>query len=138
LKSTLLIVDILIAIVFLLNCTDNIISECQVCSEDSLPGNMTFTDIQQAIFNNNCVACHSGSQPSGGLVLSEGVAYRNLVNKQSNGSGLKRVEPFNSSESYLRHVLEGKDAPLMPPGAQLDQAKIDSVKSWIDRGAAND
>lgn len=104
-----------------------------------MPGELTtFADIQQSVFNVSCVSCHSGASASAGLDLSEGSAYQNLVNIPSNGSNLDLVEPFNSSESYLVKVLEGTEAPLMPPGARLSQATIDSVKSWIDRGAPND
>ncbi|MBN1561092.1 hypothetical protein JW998_12635 [candidate division KSB1 bacterium] len=128
----------LLIILSAVNCSDNIISECELCCGDVPAGKTTFADIQSTIFNAACIACHSGSLPSGGLNLSAGAAYGNLVNVASNGSALKRVEPFNSDASYLVKVLEGTDAPLMPPGAPLGSAKIDSVKAWIDRGAAND
>lgn len=49
----------------------------------------------------------------------------------------KLVVPFNSAESYLVWVLDGKQAPLMPPSGRLAQAQIDSVIAWIDRGAEN-
>lgn len=127
----------MLAFIFLTSCSDNIVSECEVCT-DSAAEAVTFSTIQTTIFDNSCVSCHSGNSASGGLDLSPNMAYENLVNRESNGSSLKRVEPFNSSASYLVKVLEGENAPLMPPGAQLSQAKIDSVKSWIDRGAQND
>jgi hypothetical protein len=128
----------MLALIFLTSCSDNIVSECDVCTDNAAPETVTFSTIQTTVFSNNCVSCHSGNFASGGLDLSPNMAYENLVNSESNGSPLKRVEPFNSSASYLVKVLEGDNAPLMPPGAQLSQAKIDSVKSWIDRGAQND
>ena len=122
----------------LADCSDNIISECQVCTDNVPAAKTTFADIQQNIFNVSCISCHSGGQPTGGLDLSEGASYDNLVNKKSNASSLNRVEPFNSSNSYLIKALEGMGAPLMPPGIGLSQAKIDSIISWINRGAAYD
>ncbi len=119
-------------------CSDNIVSECELCTEQNAnPAVTTFSDIQTDIFDKNCVSCHSGNNAAGGLDLSPNVSYANLVNAPSNGSSLKRVEPFNSSASYLSKVLNGDNAPLMPPGAQLSQARIDSVTSWINRGALN-
>lgn len=139
LKSRIHFLAFLLILSFLLYCSDNIVSECKVYADDVPTGTVTsFSNIQQTIFNNSCVSCHSGSSPLAGLDLSEGVAYDNLVNVPSSGSNLQRVVPFNSSASYLFKVLDGTDAPLMPPGARLSQAKIDSVRSWIDRGAKND
>lgn len=139
LSTRIYFLALLLILSFIFTCSDNIVSECEVCTDDQPTGTFTsFSDIQQNIFNNSCVSCHSASSPSGGLDLSEGAAYDNLVNVASTGSNLQRVVPFNSSASYLFKVLDGTDAPLMPPGARLSQAKIDSVKSWINRGAAND
>jgi hypothetical protein len=139
LKSTRLFFATAIVALLFTSCSDNIVSECEVCTDDvNTATKTTLSDIQQNIFNNSCISCHSGNPPSGGLDLSQGLAYNNLVNKPSNGSSLKRVEPFSSSASYLVKVLEASDAPQMPPGTPLSQARIDSVKSWIDRGALND
>jgi hypothetical protein len=122
----------------LLGCSDNIVSECEVCTDEPRATKTTFADIQQNVFDVSCTGCHNGDTASGGLDLSKDVAFENLVNAESNGSILKRVEPFNSSGSYLVKVLEADDAPLMPPGGRLSQAKIDSIKAWIDRGALNE
>lgn len=138
-KKNILFLLFTLLIIVLISCSDNIVSECETCADNENAGTKTtFSDIQSTLFDQNCVSCHSGNFASAGLDLSADVSYNNLVDAASNGSSLKRVEPFNSSASYLVRVLEGDNAPLMPPAARLSQAKIDSVKSWIDRGAAND
>lgn len=136
-KRELSLIVTVVVLLYLSSCGDQIVSECELCRDDVPAGKTTFSDIQRTIFDVSCISCH-GSQPAGGLDLSAGAAYGNLVNRASNGSALKRVEPYDSEASYLVKVLEGTDAPLMPPGAPLGAAKVDSVKSWIDRGAAND
>lgn len=118
-------------------CSKNIISECQECIEPASGTRITFSQIQNEIFTPQCASCHGGSFPSAGLNLETGKAYANLVNVPSTTAAQKRVAPYNSSESYLVWVLDGKKAPLMPPAGRLAQAKIDSVIAWIDRGAEN-
>jgi len=94
--------------------------------------NMTpaqFSAIQQNIFNKRCTVCHSGSIPSGGLDLSEGNAYGELINKEL-------VVPRNSGSSILFQRLNSDNPDFqMPPTGKLPQALIDSVAVWIDRGA---
>ncbi|MDZ7722467.1 MAG: c-type cytochrome domain-containing protein [candidate division KSB1 bacterium] len=120
-------------------CEQNIVSDCDRVSDKSLIGNRTtFSQIQASVFNPNCVSCHSGTTPSGGLDLSNDVAYNNLVNEPVNTSEYVRVLPFDSDSSYLYLTLVGDNAPLMPPSGPLSDAKIDSVAAWIDRGAPND
>ena len=136
-KFTYLSWFMLIVAISMLSCSDNIVSECIECADEPTGQIVTFTDIQQSVFNVSCLDCHSGTTPAGGLDLSSDVSYANLVNMRSNGSDLNRVEPFNSSASYLVRVLEGNNAPQMPPSGRLSQAKIDSIIVWIDRGALN-
>ena len=124
-------------LLLLIHCSENIVSECQVCTEPA-GETITFSEIQQDIFNVACVSCHGGASPTAGLDLSQGNAYENLVNVNASTANASRVVPFSSEQSYLVDVLIGEKAPLMPPGTQLSQAKIDSVIAWIDRGAKND
>jgi hypothetical protein len=53
---------------------------------------------------------------------------------------LKRVLPNDPVNSYIIHKLEGNDisGQRMPRGGPfLDQATIDTVKTWINAGAQN-
>ncbi|MDZ7315462.1 MAG: hypothetical protein ONB24_04995 [candidate division KSB1 bacterium] len=133
-KTKLLFLPLLF---FGFQCSKNIVSECRECVETPSGTRITFSAIQQTIFTPQCVSCHGGSYPAAGLNLEAGKAYEALVNVPSASSPQKRVVPFNSAESYLVWVLDGKQAPLMPPSGRLAQAQIDSVIAWIDRGAEN-
>ena len=121
-----------------LQCSDNIVSECATCPKPEQGQKVTFGELQRTIFTPQCISCHGGSFPSAGLNLEPGAAYLHLVNVPATTSLAKRVVPFSSSESYLVAVLDGQKAPQMPPTGRLNQAKIDSVIVWIDRGAVKD
>jgi len=124
-----------ILMIFLLSCEENIVSECDPVEADS-PSKTTFTTIQNEIFDVHCISCHAGPNPTTGLDLSPEVAYSNLINQPSNSSTSIRVVPFDAEQSYLYRVLDGTNAPLMPPGNRLSQVTIDSVAAWINRGAS--
>lgn len=113
----------------------------------------TLTSIQQEIFNTTdssgraaCIQCHTnqGRTPAGGLVLLDGQSYANLVGRASSlKPGAVRVIPGDSTNSYLIHKLEGQPdivGERMPRtgGPFLTPGQILVIKTWIDRGAAND
>ncbi len=120
------------------------------CSEDSDsptgPGGnnngglqATFSSIQANVFNSSCATsgCHDVATQRAGLNLSAGSAYNELVNANSTTSSLKRVEPGNSSNSWLMKRITGDGTGQMPPNGSLSAATIDSIRAWIDRGALN-
>ena len=94
--------------------------------------------IQSLLFTPTCATanCHSGAVPDGGLDLTDGNSYANLVNVVSQGSALDRVEPGLPDDSYLIQKLETVGAGAMPPGGNLPQADIDVIRLWITNGAA--
>jgi hypothetical protein len=127
----------------LFGCADNITE-----SEPSVldPGNTppasempaTFSAIQSTVFNTSCAVsgCHNGSVTPD---LRES-AYNRIVNRPSAQSSFDYIEPNKSGESYLYLKLLGTgiSGDRMPRGrAPLSQAKLDSIKKWIDTGAAN-
>jgi hypothetical protein len=108
----------------------------------------TYTAISERVLP-GCVACHQGSGAPEGLDLSDAeTAYGNLVDVPSRQSPhLMRVEPGNAENSYLIHKLTGEGmaessstgdpSNQMPVGGPfLCDAKIDSIREWIDDGAA--
>jgi hypothetical protein len=138
----ILATTIILFFVFL-SCADNITE-----SEPSVfdPGNTppvsempaTFSAIQSTIFNTTCAVsgCHNGSVAPD-LRAS---AYSRIVNRPSTQSSFDYIEPNKSAESYLYLKLLGTGitGDRMPRGrAPLSQAKLDSIKKWIDTGAAN-
>ncbi len=112
----------------------------------------TYDLIQEAIFENNgCTAqaCH-GAAAAGGLDLSAGVSYENLVEQNAqtvvDGSipGLQRVVPGQKDQSLLFLNLAAAtlpdqwDAPLraMPIGVEaLSVNELEAVREWIEYGA---
>lgn len=99
----------------------------------------TFTKIQSDVFTLNCAlsGCHGDTQNPR---LNDGQAYGNIVNKASS-QGLNYIEPGDPDNSYLYKKITGTQTAgaRMPRGeAPLPTALIDSVRSWIERGAPND
>ncbi|HEY5615523.1 MAG TPA: hypothetical protein VIL52_05830 [Bacteroidota bacterium] len=106
---------------------------------------VSFAQQIQPVFNGNgCVGCHGGS---GGLFLTQGVSYNNLVNvnAQASCTTLKRVLPGNAAQSVLFIRVSSNSADTdcgvnsrMPKdGTRLPQATIDLLEDWINQGAKN-
>ena len=113
----------------------------------------TFSSIQHEIFDTTdasgrqaCTNCHTtagGRNPAGGLNLTSGVSYTNLVGVVSPRRGLPRVAPGDPENSYIIHKLEGRPGILgvrMPfgNGPFLTEGQILVIKRWIELGAQND
>ncbi|NND97490.1 MAG: SUMF1/EgtB/PvdO family nonheme iron enzyme [Pirellulaceae bacterium] len=84
----------------------------------------------QPILEQQCVSCHSGEEPEGGLDLT--------TREMALDSGC--IEPFASADSslYTTTVLNKKDDALMPPqnaGGPLPSDMTKSLRLWIDQGA---
>src|SRR6185369_9464963 len=103
------------------------------------------SDLQANIFTPRCSSCHTGiggSLPGSMNLTSAASTFAALVNVASVESPtLKRVAPSDSANSYIVNKLLGTNIGAtgrMPLGGPyLDQATIDTVKSWIDAGAQN-
>jgi hypothetical protein len=76
--------------------------------------------------------------------LSDGQAYANIVNVQSNESSLLRVKPSEPDSSYLVHKVQGTQSSVGGSGGQmplggtpLSQEQINLIRQWITDGAQN-
>lgn len=102
---------------------------------------LSFNRIQSEIINTNCLSCHSTSNPLGGLDLSPGISFNNLINIQAiEDPEFLQVKPFESYNSYFYLTLvDSLDAPVMPPLPleKLSPSQIELVRKWIDAGALN-
>jgi hypothetical protein len=106
----------------------------------------TFEAIQKVVFERQgCTqqVCH-GSAASGGLDLSPGVAYANLLDAPALGSPLVRVSPGDNDTSYLWRKLAAATRPgsvdiggaPMPLGlTPLSENELEAVRLWIYSGA---
>jgi hypothetical protein len=118
-------------------------------SDDNGNGNGAgtgFAAAVQPIFTANCAfsGCHAGSNPAQGMNLSDGQAYANIVNVQSNESSLLRVRPSEPDSSYLVHKIQGTQGSVGGSGGQmplgrtpLSQTQINIIRQWITDGAQN-
>ena len=100
----------------------------------------TFTNIQQNVFSNICVECHSGTGAPQGLRLEDGRSFENLVGVRSaEVPELFRIAPGDPRNSYLVRKLEGGPGIVggqMPlNGSPLPQPVINSIRLWISGGA---
>lgn len=135
---------VLVLSLLAISCTDSGSEPTSVQSPPP-PSEVSFFSNIQPIFNNNgCVSCHGGS---GGLFLTAGQSYSNLVNvnAQAACTTKKRVLPGNPDESvlYIRVSANTSDSQCgvnsrMPQGGnRLPQETIDLIRDWIKHGAKN-
>ncbi len=109
-------------------------------------GGSAFDQLQREIFNQRCLSagCHNASAQAGGLNLTEGASYADLVgvpptNPVALADGLVRVEPFDPAASFLLIKLIGPapgQGARMPQGSSpLAPQQIEMVRAWIADGA---
>jgi ankyrin repeat protein len=80
------------------------------------------------IFRQKCIECHGPSHQINGLRLDR----KSSVMR----SGLRRVVPGNSANSFLYQRLVGKEYGMqMPPSGPLHPEQQEVIKTWIDQGA---
>lgn len=122
------------------------------CAGDGPPptgGGGVYDTIQTEIFNRSCLSagCHNGVNQAGGLNLSAGASYDNLVgvlsqNPVAAGRGLLRVAPFDPDRSFLVIKLTAPGAgegSRMPQGANpLPASNVGMIRDWIAAGAPRD
>jgi len=94
----------------------------------------------QAIFTGKCTSCHSGSGPAlpASMSLEAGKAFQNIIAKSDEDASRLRINPGNSTASYLYQKITGGNISggRMPLGsAPLSDAEINTIKNWIDEGA---
>lgn len=142
---------------YTLDCWGSDACEAAPCSQDAwvpigtdiplpasfvLPPNTraTFEGNVNPVFTTSCAlgGCHDAGTSSGGLNLSADAAYDNIVDVMSSQmTMLSRIEPFNSTDSYLYRKLIGTDitGSPMPIGPMLPEETIARINSWILEGA---
>jgi hypothetical protein len=91
----------------------------------------------QPIFDADCAGCHTGGGANGGLDLSAGVSYANLVDVPSPSYGTIRVVAAEPGSSFLNQKITGNqnDGSMMPPTGLLAADKQELVRVWIAEGA---
>jgi len=118
--------------------------------DDSAVEPWTFPEIY-AFVATNC-SCHSNSAHESGFAFdaSQTTLYEVWVGSDGSGtlasqhSSMKRIEPGDSTQSYVMHKLEGTHISAggggsrMPLGGPfLSEDALDGIRGWIDSGASD-
>lgn len=111
----------------------------------------TFDVIQTTIFSQQCASsgCHNSVSKSGGLDLSAGASFPNLVGARPSNTfaqldGLLRVHPAKAESSFLFLKLEGNlkggYGERMPLGSSVPMSsnRREFIRQWIAAGAPRD
>jgi len=94
-------------------------------------------EVQAVFVNNNCLNCHAGAIPSGGLSLDNAqISEDELVNMVANCSINNEllVDPGNPDVSilYLKLLPNPNCGGVMPPGGPLvSTADLNTIFDWI-------
>jgi cytochrome c553/predicted small lipoprotein YifL len=93
------------------------------CIADCDPAAHSFSQNIQPVIELACEGCHSGSNPSGGLSLTN----------------YAQISASALSGSLMAGLLGTNGVPIMPEGTSgLPQCNIDQIQAWVDAGAPND
>jgi len=129
-------------------------NSCLQC--DAAQGfNSTFEGIQALIFDSPTYGCsnnlcHGSVAPQGGLDLTAGNSYANLVGVPGQGASpaMKRVEPGDPATSFLYNKLAAATIPGHPTGGgspmptggapALTPEHLEAIERWIRGGAPED
>ena len=84
--------------------------------------NITYSGFVAPLLASNCVGCHSGGAPSGGITLNTHAGVRTVALNGRLFGAISHASGFQ---------------PMPRGSAKLPQCSIDKIKSWIDDGAAN-
>ncbi len=100
----------------------------------SAPSKVSFGRDVAPILKAHCISCHSGSNPDGGLDLSN---PKNLLKGGDSGPGLVPGKPDTSL--LLQRILGKGGLPRMPKGqAPLSAEEISTLRDWIAAGGKAD
>ena len=95
-----------------------------------VPSTVDFRRDVQPIFRNHCISCHGPDRQMNDFRLDRRAdAMR--------GGTQTDIGPGNAQGSRLYHRLIGTNlGPQMPPAGPLSGEEIETIKQWIDEGAA--
>lgn len=93
-------------------------------------GEVDFVHDVQPILKAHCTSCHGDNSTAAGLDLR---SYESLMKGGISG---KAVAPKSAKTSLLLNRILGIGGERMPMGfAPLDDAKVATIRAWIDQGA---
>ena len=93
------------------------------CQADCDTTNVTFSANVWPVMETNCMGCHSGGSPSGGVSITN---YNQLVTLANDGRLLGTIKQLNGY------------AAMPPNGSKLSDCYIATIEIWINNGTPND
>lgn len=94
------------------------------------PRKIDFARDVQPIFKSKCIGCHGTVQQKNGFRLDR-------RSDAMRGGTIADIGPGNSAGSRLYLRLAGAEFGMqMPPTGPLSAAEVNTIKDWIDQGAA--
>lgn len=91
------------------------------CKEDCNTTSVTFASDISPIIANNCVSCHSGTDPNGGVFLTN----------------YSEISALANSGRLMNVLTASNGAPQMPQGGTIDNCSMDKITKWIEDGTPN-
>ena len=109
----------------------------------SSPQTPTLLDVQAQVFTPRCAisGCHVSPGAPFGLDLSSAASTEaNAIGVASSEMpSLKRIEPFDATQSYLYRKITADPTilgePMPASGGPLSASQIALIQDWIDAGA---
>src|ERR1041385_1640624 len=98
---------------------------CVLASFHSLPA----ADGAYQILQKNCFACHGAAKTSG-------LDLRTAESALMGGAHGAVIVPSDPSQSRLYKVLTHEAEPAMPPNGKLSDEDVETIRIWIESGAA--
>ncbi|KAA3661995.1 MAG: hypothetical protein DWQ10_03430, partial [Calditrichaeota bacterium] len=90
----------------------------------------------QHIFDDNCVKCHTGTQPPANLNLETGQAWNNLYDMPAvKAPQWKRVVAGDREASWLFEKITNAHPAVGTQMGRLSDGDIELIGQWIDQGA---
>lgn len=99
------------------------------CANESAIEVKRFESEIRPILVSNCVKCHSGDKPKGGLSLT---TRANFLRGGNSGAAVSLDDP---ASSLLLKAVRHEDLK-MPPNDKLTLAQIDALTRWVEAGLA--
>lgn len=94
---------------------------------------INFADHILPIINEKCIGCHNADKARGGLNLA---TFNDLM---AGGSSGKVIEPGSPDGSRFYRMVAHQEQPYMPlMQSKMDDAKIETIRKWIEGGALPD
>jgi cytochrome c5 len=82
--------------------------------------NVTYSGKIAPILNNSCTGCHSGSIPSGSILLTNFASVQTIA-----------------SSGLLMNALNGNGVNVMPPSGSLPACNKTQFQIWVTAGIPN-